>query len=114
MSWSPPERSSSTGKRPAPRRRGGLGVRLVLGGTVNVHCIHDREKRQVTTEAQVAELGLEVGIIYDPRLHKLQRCACCDNLFFDPSDEPRYCAVCLGPLVHAPGGALRKPEGVIS
>lgn len=89
------------------------GVRLVLAGTSQVCCVHDREKRQVTTEAQVAELGLEVGIIYDPRIHKLQSCACCDNLFFDPSDEPRYCAVCLRPNVHPLGGPLNEPEGVI-
>jgi hypothetical protein len=94
-------------------RAGGGAVRIVLGGTAQVCCVHDREKCIVTTERQVAELGLEVGVLYDPRLHKLQSCACCGNLFFDPSDEPRYCSVCQGPLVHSLGGPLPEPEGVV-
>lgn len=89
------------------------GVRLVLGGTAQVYCVHDRRKREVVTEAQVAELGLEVGIVYDPKQHKLQVCSCCSNLFFDPSDEPRFCAVCKGPLVHPLGGPLPDPGGVV-
>lgn len=89
------------------------GVRMVLSGTYQVCCVHDREKRVVTTEAQAAELGLAVGVVYDPRLHKLHRCACCANLFFDPSDEPRFCSVCLRPPVHKLGGPLPEPEGVV-
>ncbi len=89
------------------------GVRLVLGGSAKVYCVHDVPKRRVTTEAQVSELGLSVGILYDPRQHKLHRCACCQNLFFDPTDEPRYCSSCQRPLVHSLGGDLPEPEGVI-
>jgi hypothetical protein len=92
---------------------GHQGSRAVLGGKAKVFCIHDREKRLVTTERQVAELGLAIGVIYDARLHKLQRCACCDNLFFDPSDEPRYCSVCKKVPVHAQGGPLALPRGVV-
>lgn len=92
----------------------GLGQRVVLGGSAAVHCVHDRRKRSVTTEAQVAELGLEVGQIYDPAQHKLHRCACCDNLFVDPTDVPRFCSTCQGPLQHALGGPLPDPVGVIA
>lgn len=84
-----------------------------MGGTAVVCCVHDREKRQVVTERQVAELGLEVGMLYDPKQHKLHMCACCSNLFVDPSDEPRYCSSCQAPLVHALGGPLAEPLGVV-
>jgi hypothetical protein len=89
------------------------GVGPAFGGTAVVCCVHDREKRQVTTEAQVAALGLSVGIVYSPRQHKLKKCACCDNLFFDPTDIPRYCSVCLRDPVHALGGPLAEPTGVL-
>jgi hypothetical protein len=89
------------------------GTRVVFGGSAKVCCVHDREKRLVTTDRQVAELGLAVGIVYDPKLHKLHLCSCCQNLFFDPSDEPRYCSVCQRPSVHALGGPLPKPGGTI-
>jgi len=79
-----------------------------------VCCPHDRKKREVTTEAEVASLGLLVGILYDPKIHRLQECACCENLFFDISDEPRYCSLCQKPPVYALGGPLAEPEGVIS
>jgi hypothetical protein len=92
---------------------GGTAVRLVLSGTSAVHCVHDREKRVVKTEEDVARLGPLVGLVYDPKQHKTHRCACCDNLFVDPSDEPRYCSVCQGPLVHALGGPLAPPIGVV-
>jgi hypothetical protein len=92
---------------------GAAPIQAVLGGTAVVCCVHDREKRRVTTEAQVARLGLEVGQIYDPVQHKLHRCACCENLFVDPSDEPRFCSVCQRPNVHPLGGPLPAPIGVI-
>lgn len=94
-------------------RRGGGAVRAVLGGTAVVCCVHDREKRKVVTEAHVAALGLAVGQLYDPKQHKLYRCACCENLFVDPSDEPRYCSTCARAPVHALGGPLPNPEGAI-
>lgn len=90
------------------------GTRPVFGGVATVHCVHDRQKRQVVTEAQVATLGLEAGIVYDPRQHRIHRCACCDNLFVDPSDEPRYCTVCtVVPLAHPLGGPLAAPIGQV-
>lgn len=89
-------------------------LRVALGGTAVVCCVHDREKRTVVTEAQVAALGLEVGMVYDPVQHKLHRCACCDNLFVDPTDVPRYCSVCQGPLARRLGGPLPEPTGVVA
>ena len=89
------------------------GARVVLGGKHQVCCVHDREKRVVTTDRRVAELGLLVGIVYDPRVHKIHRCGCCENLFFDITDEPRYCRACQGDNVHALGGPLAEPKGVV-
>lgn len=84
---------------------------VAVSGVAVVCCVHDREKRQVTTEAQVAALGLEVGQVYDPKQHRLWLCACCENLFVDPSDEPRYCRRCERPNRHPLGGPLPEPNG---
>lgn len=93
----------------------GSALRIELGGTAKVFCVHDREKRVVTTEAQVAALGLDAGVVYDPKQHRIHRCACCSNLFFDPSDEPRYCHGCRpATRVHALGGPLATPLGEVS
>jgi hypothetical protein len=89
------------------------GARIELGGKAVVCCVHDRIKRQIVTETQVAELGLRVGMVYDPKQHRVHRCACCENLFVDPSDEPRYCSTCNRPLVHPLGGPPRDPIGVV-
>lgn len=87
------------------------GQQVVLGGYSVICCVHDRQKRQIVTEAQVARLGLTAGQVYDPRQHKLHMCACCQNLFVDPTDTPRFCSVCQRPLVHALGGPLPEPIG---
>lgn len=60
------------------------------------------------------ELGLRAGLLYDPKQHKIHRCSCCENLFVDPSDEPRYCSTCH-PLaqVHPLGGPLAEPIGAV-
>ena len=90
-------------------------VRPTISGTAVVCCVHDREKRQVRMEAQVAELGRLIGQAYNPRQHKLHLCACCENLFVDPSDEPRFCSSCRpSRLVHPLGGHLPEPKGVIA
>lgn len=83
---------------------------VAVSGQAIVCCVHDRVKRQVTTEAQVAELGLAVGHVYDPRQHRVWLCACCENLFVDPSDVPRFCRQCYRSPVHAPGGPLPTPN----
>lgn len=86
---------------------------ITVSGTAQVCCVHDRPKRQITTEAQVAALGLEVGQIYNPAQHKIHLCACCENLFVDPTDIPRFCSICQGPLAHELGGPLPDPIGEV-
>jgi hypothetical protein len=88
-------------------------LRAVISGEARVYCVHNREKRVVMDETHVAALGLQVGQVYDPRQHKLHRCACCENLFVDLTDVPRYCGVCRGKLVHPLGGPLPKPLGEV-
>lgn len=88
-------------------------LKIALGGTAVVCCVHDREKRKVVTERDVAMLGLEVGVLYDPKQHKIHRCSCCENLFVDPTDTPRFCSTCLGATVHQLGGPLPEPIGVV-
>jgi hypothetical protein len=85
-------------------------MRLGLAGAAVVVCPHDRVKREVTTEAQVAELGRQVGQAYDPKQHKLWKCACCENLFVDPSDTPRFCRKCYRTPVHPLAGPLPTPN----
>jgi hypothetical protein len=85
----------------------------VLSGKAQVCCVHDREKRVVVTEEQLAQVGLSVGIVYDPRQHRIHSCGCCGNLFADPSDEPRYCHECRRPLLHMPAGPLAAPIGPV-
>lgn len=85
-------------------------IRASVGGTATVHCVHDRQKRQVVTEAQVFEIGFDAGVIYDPKQHKIWRCTCCDNLFADVSDEPRHCHACRRPPVHALAAPLHAPS----
>lgn len=86
-------------------------LRPTLGGVAIVCCPHDREKRQITTESQVAELGLAVGQTFDPKQHRVFSCACCSNLFVDPGDVPLYCHACRGSAVHPLGGPLAEPTG---
>ena len=88
------------------------GIGVALGGHAVVCCVHDRVKREITTEAQVAELGRQVGQVYNPKQHRLWLCACCENLFVDPSDEPRFCHRChTRPPVHPLNGSLPSPNG---
>jgi len=92
----------------------GTGFHVSLGGKATVHCVHDRIKRQVVTEEFAAELLLEAtGIIYDSRIHKLHQCACCENLFWVPHSEPVFCNQCSGRPIHAIGGPLPEPKGVV-
>lgn len=88
-------------------------LRPVVSGSATVHCVHDRQKRQVVTEADVAAVGLTAGLIYDSRIHRVFRCSCCENLFVDIADEPRFCTVCRQPPVHALGGPLPEPGGPV-
>lgn len=91
----------------------GRSIRPVLGGTALVCCIHDRAKREVTTESEIAAIGAAVGQVYDPTQHKIHLCACCENLFVDFTDIPKYCHRCRKPPVHPVGGPLPEPKGVV-
>lgn len=88
-------------------------LQVSAGGVAVVCCVHDRPKRQITTETEVAELGLTVGQIYDPKQHKIHKCGCCENLFVDPTDIPRFCRVCEGPVEHELRGPLPNPIGEV-
>lgn len=83
---------------------------ISVSGAAVVCCPHDRAKRQITTETQVAQLGLAAGHVYNPKQHKLWECACCQNLFVDPADEPRLCHQCSHPPIHALRGPLPTPN----
>ena len=96
-----------------PSRSAGTGTKIALGGKATVHCVHDRQKDQVVTEAQVKVLALDYGIKYDPAQHKIHKCTCCRNLFVDPTDEPRYCLICQGIPIHGLAGPLPLPGGVV-
>lgn len=90
----------------------------VLGGTAVVVCVHDRQKRVVKTTDDVAKLGLDLvpPVIFNPLQHKTHKCACCDNLFVDETDIPRYCSVCAPqkPLIHSLAAPLSSPIGVVN
>lgn len=86
-------------------------LRPTLSGVAVICCVHDREKRQITTEQQIIELGRELGVEFDPKQHSIFDCACCQNWFVEVGDEPRFCHVCRGPLVHTPAAPLAEPTG---
>ena len=89
-------------------------LRVSLGGKAVKCCVHDRVKAEVTTERQVAELAAHANFKIKKGVHFIFNCTCCDNLFVDEGTEPRYCAICRGPLVHPLGGPLKEPEGVVA
>lgn len=86
---------------------------LALGGSVTVCCVHNREKRQVTDVDTIVRLGRQIGKTFDPKRHKIQKCACCDNLFVTLDDTPRMCPVCQGDAVYPLAAPLGEPKGVI-
>jgi len=88
-------------------------VKLGIGGSAKVYCVHDRQKRQVRDPDAVKRLGRTLGVQYDPRKHTLQLCACCMNLFVAYDDTPRLCDPCQGPPKHPLGGPLPEPGGAI-
>jgi hypothetical protein len=88
-------------------------LQMVFGGTAVVCCPHDVEKRAITTESALYQIGREQNILYDPKQHKIHRCSCCENLFADVSDVPIYCNTCRKPPKFMLGGSLPEPEGVV-
>lgn len=110
--------SEGVGCPPAPSEgkgcmRKGSSIGIAIGGTAVVCCVHDREKRKIVTEAQVKSLGASVGQVLDPKQHKLFLCVCCENLFVDTGDKPKFCHQCRQSLVHKLGGPLPEPRGRI-
>ena len=89
------------------------GLKISLSGKAEVFCVHDRQKRQVTTDEQVFDLAKHVGFKIKAGVHHVFNCSCCDNLFVDEGTEPRYCVPCRGKPVHALGGPLAEPKGVV-
>lgn len=89
-------------------------VQIALSGVAVVHCVHDVPKRVFTTEEDVRLYGVKVGVPFDPKQHKLHKCACCENLFSDPSDEPRLCSFCQKKPVHEPQAPIPDPTGVVN
>ena len=87
------------------------GLRVAVGGMAAVYCVHDRVKRAIVSDAQLVALLAHAGETFDARQHRIHRCACCDNLFVDPTDEPRYCWTCRMPPSFALGGPLATPTG---
>lgn len=88
-------------------------VQIALSGVAVVHCVHDVPKRVFTDEEDVRQYGMKVGVPFDPEQHKLHQCACCENLFSDPSDEPRLCNFCQADPVHQLATPIPDPTGVV-
>lgn len=89
------------------------GVRIALGGTAAVHCVHDREKRIIRNPDDCMRVARKAGLV--PLGHpKFQTCGCCENVFATISDAPQLCPGCSKYHVHKLGGPINDPiEGVL-
>ena len=89
------------------------GVRIALGGTAKVYCVHDREKRLLRTPDDCARVARDAGL--EPLANpKFQTCGCCENVFAALTDEPQLCHRCSARNVHSLGGPINDPiEGVL-
>lgn len=72
---------------------------LTVTGSTVICCVHDRVKRSVT------------DLAYDQAHTSAHLCACCENLFCEPTDHHMFCHTCRMPPVHALGGPLPDPVG---
>ena len=79
----------------------GGAVGIAIGGVAVVCCPHNREKR------------LRGRTLFDAAKTKAHLCACCENVFLEPSDTPRLRDGCRRPPIHMLGGPLPDPTGVI-
>lgn len=63
---------------------GGNRLPISIGGTVQVFCKHNRQKRSITV--------MEFDILE----HAPNVCSCCENMFLTPVDEqlPMFCPEC--------------------
>jgi hypothetical protein len=87
--------------------------RPVWSGVAVVCCVHDVQKNQIRTDRDLVTLSAEIGIVYDPKQHKIHDCSCCNNLFVDPSDTPQYCHHCRLPAIHTVMAPIDAPKGVV-
>ena len=79
----------------------GGAVSIAIGGKAVVCCPHNREKRSV------------IEMAFDPVKTSIHLCACCENVFLQPSDQPMFCSTCNGATVYELGGPLPTPTGRI-
>jgi hypothetical protein len=77
----------------------GGAVSIAIGGTAVVSCVHNREKRSV------------IEMAFDPKHTSIHLCACCENVFLQPSDTPMFCHQCRKNPVYPLGGPLPDPVG---
>lgn len=77
----------------------GTTIAATLTGTAVVCCVHDQVKRAVT------------DLAYDPVRSSPHVCACCENMFLEPSDRPLFCPACRQPPTHQLAGPLPNPSG---
>lgn len=68
---------------------------LFATGKAVVCCVHDRQKRVVVDPDQILYLGNILGVVYNPKHHKLVVCGCCQNLYVSPTDVPGLCPICV-------------------
>lgn len=73
-------------------RRAGSNLGIKIGGTAAVFCLHDRQKAQITEEAQVLALA-PPGAKIDGD-HQIRECPCCRNLFVTDSPIDEKCLPC--------------------
>jgi len=91
----------------------GSGIRMVLGGSAKVYCVHDREKRLVETPDDCIRLARMANMVLLAH-PKFQTCGCCENVFAVLDDAPQLCPGCNRVNVHELGGPISDPiEGVL-
>lgn len=94
-------------------RQGSAPTGIRIGGTAGVYCLHDRQQRQITEEAQVLALA-PPGAKIDGD-HKIQECTCCHNLFVTDSPIDEKCLPCdpaRQRLLDQAAGGVILPRGV--
>lgn len=90
------------------------GIEIVLSGTAEVYCVHDRQKRQVKTPDDCMRIARDAGLVPTIAHPKFQTCGCCENVFPTISDYPQLCPGCTRSNVHPLGGPINDPiEGVL-
>lgn len=94
-------------------RRAGSNLGIKIGGTATVYCLHDRQKRVITEEAQVLAMAPD-GAKLDSD-HQIKNCQCCENLFVTDSPIDEKCLPCdpaRQRLLSQAEGGIIIPRGV--